>query len=116
MRSAHLPAAMLTDRKSHYSAIASYLLIAAFLLLVLKNGLLGALFAGLLMFSLIHVIAPTLGRRISDVRARMVAAAAIGTLIVGLIALMTWGLIILFRVDANSVTNVFERLADIIDL
>jgi predicted PurR-regulated permease PerM len=106
---------MPTDRTSRYCTHASYLLIAAFLLLVLKNGLLGALFAGLLMFSLIHVIAPTLGRRISDARARMIAAAAIGTLLVGLIALLTWGLIVLFRVDANSLTNVFARLADIID-
>jgi predicted PurR-regulated permease PerM len=105
----------MTNKTTEYSTIASYLLSGVFLLLVLKHGLLGALFAGLLMYSLIHAIAPALGRRISDMRARMIAAAAIGAVIVALIALLTWGLIVLFRVDANSLTNVFVRLADIID-
>ncbi len=106
---------MPNTRTAEYSVYASYLLTAVMLLLVLKNGLLGALFAGLLMYSLIHVIAPMLGRRISDVRARMVAAAVIGAVLVALIGLSTWGLIVLFRLDANSLTHLFGRLADIID-
>jgi predicted PurR-regulated permease PerM len=100
---------------SRYSVIASYLLIALFLLLVLKNGLLGALFAGLLMFSLIHAIAPALGRHISDARARVVAAAAIGAVIVALLGLATWGLVVLLRLDSYSITHLYVRLADIID-
>lgn len=106
---------MSPNLQTRYSVIASYLLIALFLLLVLKNGLLGSLFAGLLMFSLIHAIAPALGRRISDVRARMVAAAVIGALIVGLLGLATWGLVVLLRLDSHSITHLFGRLADIID-
>ncbi|TWI69687.1 putative PurR-regulated permease PerM [Pseudoduganella lurida] len=106
---------MTTNRQTEYSVIASYLLIGIFLLLVLKNGLLGALFAGLLMFSLIHVIAPFLGRRFSDVRARILAAAVIGSILVALLGLLAWGMVVLFRVDANSVTHLFVRLADIID-
>ena len=107
--------AMAPDRKKELSNIASYILVAAFLFLALVKGLLGALFAGLLMYSLIHVIAPALGQRISDARARTIAAAAIGIILIALLALLIWGMVALFKIDANSLTNVFRKLADVID-
>jgi predicted PurR-regulated permease PerM len=102
-------------KKPDASAIASYLLAALFLLLVLLKGLLGALFAGLLMSCLIHQLAPMIGQRFSDVRARMIVAALIGAVIIGLIALAVWGLTVLVKTDANSMSHMFQRLADIID-
>lgn len=102
-------------RKLDSSTIASYLLVGLFLLLVLLKGLLGALFAGLLMYCLIHLMAPLVGRKISDVRARMIVAALIGTVIIGLIAMAVWGLTVLFKTDASSMSHMFQRLADIID-
>jgi predicted PurR-regulated permease PerM len=115
MRPLRKPNFHMSNKTADYCITASYLLMAAFLLLVLRHGLLGALFAGLLMFSLIHLIAPALGRRISDARARVVAAAVIGTVIVGLLGLLAWGLVVLFRIDANSMTHLFVKLADVID-
>ncbi|WEF35113.1 AI-2E family transporter [Pseudoduganella chitinolytica] len=106
---------MSIDRKKELSNIASYILVALFLFLALLKGLLGALFAGLLMYSLIHVIAPAIGRRISDARARTIAAAAIGTILIALLGLAIWGLVTLFKIDANSLTNAFRKLADVID-
>lgn len=93
----------------------SYIFTALFLLIVLLKGLLGALFAGLLVFSLIHLMTPILGRKISDVRARMLAAATIGAVLISLLTLAIWGVTILFQVDASSLTSLFKKMADIID-
>lgn len=102
-------------KKLDASAIASYILAGLFLLLVLIKGLLGGLFAGLLVYSLVHLLAPFLRRHFSDARARMVAAGFIGAVIVALLTLLIWGVVVLVKVDAASVTGLFQKLADIID-
>lgn len=102
-------------KKLDSCTIASYIVTALFLLMVLLKGLLGALFAGLLVFSLIHLMTPILGGKISDERARTVAAAAIGTLLIATLMLAVWGMITFFKGDASSLTNLFKKMADIID-
>ena len=97
------------------SSIASYILTALFLLMILMQGLLGALFAGLLVYSLVHLLAPSLRWRISDARARVVAAGAIGALIVALLTATIWGVVVMLKVDANSITALFQKMADIIE-
>lgn len=97
------------------SAIASYILAALFLLLIVMKGLIGALFAGLLVYSLVHLLAPTLRGHISDARARMVAAGLIGGAIVALLTVSIWGVVVLLKVDAASITGLFQKMADIID-
>ncbi len=97
------------------STIASYILAALFLLMVLMKGLLGALFAGLLVYSLVHLLAPKLRGRISDARARVVAAGAIGAVIVALLTVTIWGVVVLLKVDAHSITALFQKMADIIE-
>ncbi len=97
------------------STTASYVFAALFLLMVLIKGLLGALFAGLLVFSLIHLMIPILGRKISDGRARMLGAAAIGALLIAVLTLASWGVVSFFKGDASSLTNLFKKMADIID-
>jgi len=102
-------------KKLDSSTIASYLFVGLFLLMVILKGLLGALFAGLLMFSLIHLTAPLLGRRLSDVRARMLAAATIGGILIATTALAIWGLTVWLKADASSLSHLFQKMADIID-
>lgn len=97
------------------SAIASYVLSGISLLLVLHYGLLGALFAGLLVYSLIHLMTPMLGKRISDVRARIVAATIIGAVVVTILTFAVWGLIWLFQGNAGHGRSVLQRMADIIE-
>lgn len=97
------------------SGIASYICVAAFLLMVLLKGLLGALFAGLLMYSLIHLMAPMISSRISDVRARMIVAGGLGLIIIAAIALAVWGVTVLVKSDASSLSNMFQKMADIIE-
>ena len=102
-------------KKLDASSIASYILAGLFLLMVLMKGLVGALFAGLLVYSLVHLIAPRLRGRISDGRARMIAAGAIGGVVVALLTLSIWGIVVLLKVDTASITGLFQKLADIID-
>jgi predicted PurR-regulated permease PerM len=97
------------------SGIASYVFVSLILLMVMLKGLLGALFAGLLMYSLIHMLAPMIGKRISDVRARMIVAGLIGLLIIAVIGAGVWGLTVLLKADANSLSNMFQKMADIIE-
>jgi predicted PurR-regulated permease PerM len=81
---------------------ASYLLTAAALLLVLQLHLLSALLAGLLVYVLVHWMAPLLGRRISGDRARVVVVAAIGVIVVGLLILLILGAISLFHSEIGN--------------
>jgi predicted PurR-regulated permease PerM len=102
-------------KKLDASTIASYILSTLFLLMVMLKGLVGALFAGLLVYSLVHLIAPRLSRHLSDGRARAVAAGVIGIVIVSLLTLSIWGIVVLLKVDAASITGLFQKLADILD-
>ncbi|MES2319572.1 MAG: AI-2E family transporter [Pseudomonadota bacterium] len=95
--------------------IASYILATVFLLVVMLKGLLGALFAGLLVYSLVHLIAPRISGRLSDSRARAVAAGVIGIVIVALLTLTIWGIVVLLKIDAASITGLFKKMADILD-
>ena len=104
-----------TARPLDASSIASYVFAALFLLMVVLKGLLGALFAGLLMYCLIHLMAPMIGRKISDVRARMIVAGVLGLVIIAGIALAVWGLTVLLKTDATSLSHMFQKMADIID-
>jgi predicted PurR-regulated permease PerM len=106
---------MAFQNKTHLTIIASYLLAAAALLIVLYKGLLAALFSGLLVYSLVHVLAPPLARNISDHRARMVAAILLGSLIVLLLSLGIWGAVTFFQSDAGSISKLLKKMADIIE-
>ncbi len=105
----------ITIAKLDASSIASYILAAGLLLMVLLKGLLGALFAGLLMYCLIHMMAPAIGKRCGDQRARMIVAALLGIILIAAISCGIWGLTVLLKTDATSVSHMFQKMADIID-
>lgn len=96
-------------------AIASYILAAVALLVVLQKGLLASLFSGLLVYSLVHLLVPLLGKKISGQRAKMIAVALLGTLIVLLLSAAIWGLISFLRSDAGSIHVLLQKMADIIE-
>jgi predicted PurR-regulated permease PerM len=106
---------MAVPNRPHLIIIASYLLAGGALLLVLRNGLLAALFSGLLVYSLVHVLSPPLARNISDHRARMLAVIILGGLIVLLLSLAVWGAITFFQSDAGNLGVLMKKMADIIE-
>lgn len=95
--------------------IASYILAAAALFIILYKGLLAALFSGLLVFSLVHMLKPVLGKNISDQRARFIAVMLLGALIVALLSGLVWGTVTFFQSDAGSIQVLLQKLADIVE-
>ncbi|WP_194715143.1 AI-2E family transporter [Noviherbaspirillum soli] len=93
--------------------VASYILTGIMLWLVLYKGLLAALFSGLLVYALVHLLAPVLGRQISDQRQRMIAVALLSGLIVAVLAGGVWA-IVGYVSDPEQIALLLQRTADII--
>jgi predicted PurR-regulated permease PerM len=94
--------------------IASYILTGVMLLVVLYKGLLAALFSGLLVFALVHLLAPVLGRKISGERQRMIAVAILSGLIVAALAGGIWAIVDYFTSDPERTTRLLEKVAEVI--
>jgi predicted PurR-regulated permease PerM len=106
------------SKRTDVVVIASYILSGLALLLILQQGLLAALFSGLLVYSLVHMMAPTLGGQISDQRQRMIAVALLSTLIVTALSGGIWAIINYFQAlqsDPEQVAKLLQKLADIIE-
>lgn len=93
----------------------SYGLAAALILIVLLNGLVGALFAGLLVHALVNATSPYIGEKIGNGYAKIVAVTAIGSLVITALTLAVWGIITFFQSDAGSAEALLQRMADILD-
>ena len=94
--------------------IASYVIAAALLVAVLPLRLLPALLAGLLVYELVHVIAPRLPifRRS---RSKIVAVSLLSLLIVVLISLAIVGIVAFMRSDAGSLPGLLQKMADTLE-
>jgi predicted PurR-regulated permease PerM len=88
---------------------------AAALVLVLRLHLLSALLAGLLVFQLVHIIAPVLQRTFFGRRHRMVAVALLATFIVGAITAAIVGLYAFTRTDEGGLAGLLHKMAEILD-
>lgn len=106
---------MLAPSKSNPVVIASYVLAAAALLLVMYKGLLAALFSGLLVFSLVHLLAPKLGKRLVGRRAQVLAVALLSGFIVAALSIAIWALIRFLQSDAGSIPVLLKKMADILE-
>lgn len=105
------------QEKNRIEAIeaASYALALLALWAVMEVRLLAALISGLLVYSLVHLVAPLLGRKISSERARLLAVAALGIATVAGLTLATWGIVAFFRSDAGNMQGLLQKLADMLD-
>lgn len=93
----------------------SWLLAIAALLLVLRQHLVPALFAGLLVHELVHLMAPSLQQRISNVRGQLVAVTLLAVFVVGAVTAAVFGVLAFLRSDAGSIVGLFGKLAQIIE-
>lgn len=96
-------------------AIASYVMAGAALLLVMHQGLLAALFSGLLVYSLVQQLAPKLGKKLVGRRAQVVAVALLSIVIVTALIAVIWGSIAFFRSDAGRLSVLLQKMADILE-
>jgi predicted PurR-regulated permease PerM len=106
---------MSESEKQRNCAIASFLLAAVALLLVMHAGLLAALYSGLLVYALVHLIAPRLGSRLSGQRAKLMAVTVLGGLIVFSLTIASWATLSFFLSDAGSLPVLLKKMADLIE-
>jgi predicted PurR-regulated permease PerM len=95
--------------------LASCAIAAVVLLLVMVLHLLPALLAGLLVYALVHLLAPRLQRHISGERAKLFALALLAGVVVALVAGLVFAAIAFFRSDAGSLKMLFQKMAEIVD-
>lgn len=95
--------------------IASWLLAGIALVAVLHLHLLPALLAGLLVFELVHLLAPRLQRHFVSERTRLAAVILLATVVVGVATAGVIGAITFFKSDAGSLSALFGKMAQIIE-
>ena len=92
----------------------SWILIGLAMFLVLRLHLVSALFAGLLVYELVHLLARPIEKRLIGKGARLVALTALATLTVGIIVLAIFGLLAFFRSDTGNLDVLAEKVQQII--
>lgn len=96
--------------------IAAWILTGVSLVLILSLYLLPALLAGLLVYELVHILAPRLQVvRIRQERGKLVAVALLVTTVVGLIILAVIGILAFFHSEAGNLPLLLKQMADILD-
>jgi predicted PurR-regulated permease PerM len=95
--------------------IAAWVAAGTALLLVPPLHLVPALFAGLLVYELVHLLAPRLHRRLSSEAARRVAVAILAAFVVVAVALAVAGVAAFFRSEVGSLPALLKKMAQIIE-
>ena len=96
--------------------IAAWILAAVALVAILALHLLPALLGGLLVYELVHVLAPRLRIvRISAGRAKLAAVGVLASIVVAAVVAGFLGLIAFFRSDAGSLAALLQKMADIVE-
>ena len=106
---------MLRDRTLSFPyTVAAWVLTGVALVLVLQLHVLPALLAGMLVYQLVHVIAPTMNRHLSDQRAKLIAVGLLSAVVVMLVTVAIVGVIFFFKSDAGSISALLAQMAEII--
>jgi predicted PurR-regulated permease PerM len=82
--------------------------------LVLYLHLLPALLAGLVVFELVHALAPLLEKRLTGKRSRLFAVAALAIFTIGVLILFIAGTIAFFRSDTGSLPALADQVQHIL--
>lgn len=102
--------------KQFYCEVAAWILAGLVLIFVLKFRILAALLAGLLVYELVHILAPLIRlRNLSDSRARIIAVALLSSAVVALLCLMILGAITSFEKETGSLPLLLKKMAEIIE-
>jgi predicted PurR-regulated permease PerM len=96
--------------------IAALVLTAAGLVLAIELHLLPALFAGLLVHALVHLIAPRIfGLKARPALARIVVVALLTVIVLALAGILIGGGIAFFRSEGGRLATLLQKMAEIID-
>ncbi len=101
--------------KNSVPVIASYVLTFVAGVLVLKAGLLLALFSGLLVYSLVHLITPLIEKRIRFVRARIFVIAVLALIVISSLTTLTLAAMAFVNSDAGSIHMLLQNMSAMIE-
>ena len=94
--------------------VASWVGVGIAMFLVLYLHLLPALFAGLIVYELVHAVAPLLEKRLAGKRSRLFALAGLSTVTIGVLILLIAGTIAFFRSDTGSLPALTDQVQRIL--
>src|SRR3979490_2219855 len=100
---------------SRHVLLASWIIVVVGLLLVFPLRLLPSLLAGLLVFELVNMLTPKLQRLISGPRARWLAVALLGTLVVSALALIFAAAISFLLHEAENAGASLDKFMVVVD-
>lgn len=96
--------------------VAGWLIAGAALAYVMAMHLLPALLGGLVVYELVHLLAPFIAvRRLGNSRAKAVVVALLGTLVIALISLAVLGAVAYFRRGGGDLPLLANKMAEIIE-
>jgi len=104
------------NNKFTLPVVSSYLLAALTGLMVLKAGLLLALFSGLLVYSLVHLLTPLIEKKIRFVKARIFVLAILSILVISGLTALIFAAIAFAKSDAGSLHMLLQRMANLIEI
>ena len=97
------------------SEYASWILAALALLFTLRLHLLPALIAGLLVYELVHVLAPLFARHMTTRRAKAAAIVVVSLFVVGIVSSASFGIVVFMKGEGGSLSALLAKMADIIE-
>lgn len=95
--------------------IAAWLIMATAMIYVLSYNLLPGLLAGLLVFELVHIIAPYIGQKFPGYISKVIAVGLLAIVIIGILTTLGVGLAAFLRSDSGSLTSLIASMAQIIE-
>ncbi|MFT3847154.1 MAG: AI-2E family transporter [Propionivibrio sp.] len=98
-----------------HSEYASWILAALAMLFTLHFRLLPALIAGLLVYELVHVLAPLFARHMTTRRAKAAAIVVVSLIVIGVIAAASFGIVVFMKGEGGSLSALLAKMADIIE-
>ena len=97
------------------SEYVSWILAALALLFTLRLHLLPALIAGLLVYELVHVLAPLFARHMTTRRAKAAAIVVVSLFVVGIVSTASFGIVVFMKGEGGSLSALLAKMADIIE-
>ena len=94
--------------------VASWILVGIAMFLVLYLHMLSALLAGLLVYELVHLLAPRVEKRLTNKGSRFVALAALSVLTIIILIFLTFGTLAFFKSDTGNVQALLDKVQHIL--
>jgi len=95
--------------------VSSYVLTFLAGIVILKAGLLLALFSGLLVYSLVHLITPLVEKKIKFIKARVFTLVFLAVVVISGLTALIFGAVSFAKSDAGSVHMMLQSMAGIIE-